>query len=162
MLKWKHILLPMLLLVILAGCKSASQDESLTGASEAPSEPFVPYAIEDSTQMVTFGNGVSLYKVKEGPGNFPKAGMNILINYHGMLENGEVFDSSFDRNDPLRFRLGDKSLINGLEFAVGKLRFGTQAVVVVPPEQGYEDREDIPGVPPNSTLVFHIEVLGTF
>jgi len=163
MKQWTRYILPAFVLLVLAGCSSRPADEGAT-SSESPEAitPFQPYEIQDSTRIVTFGNGVSIYKVQEGPGNFPKAGMNVLINYHGMLESGKVFDSSFERDEPLRFRMGDKSLINGLEWAVGKLRFGSQAVVIVPPEQGYEDREDIPEVPPNSTLVFHVEVLGTF
>lgn len=159
-LNWKHIGWPLLFLLIMAGCKAA--EEKISDANEAPVEDFKPYTIEDSTRIIQFGNGVGLYKVQEGPGDFPKAGMNILINYHGMLEGGKVFDSSFERNEPLRFRMGDNSLISGLEFAVGKLRFGSRAVVIVPPEHGYQAREDVPEVPPNSTLVFHIEVLGTF
>lgn len=151
----------LVLLLVVGGC---SQESGADGAQEpsAQTEDFVPYIIEDSNSILTYANGVQVYMVKEGPGRFPGQSMDIRIDYHGLLADGKVFDSSFDRGEPLKLRLGDNKIIPGLEYAIQKMRFGTKAIVVVPPEMAYKDREDVPNVPPNSTLTFHVDILGAF
>lgn len=148
-------------LLVFGSCSRNTADEN--GAKpNVQTEEFVPYNIGDSTQFKTYANGVQVYTVLEGPGQFPRQNMSIQFNYHGMLMDGKVFDSSFNRGEPLKIRLGEGEIIQGLEYALQKMRFGTKAVVVIPPELAYKDREDVPDIPPNSTLAFHVDILGAF
>ena len=149
-------------LLLLNGC--AKSEKSVQKENTSSIEPaFAGYAIPDSSAIVTYPNGLRIYKVFEGPGQFPRDGMNIRMNYHGLLKNGFVFDSTYLRDEPFEFRLGQNSIITGISEAVKKMRLGSKAVIMVPPSLGYGDGEDGPAnIPANSSLIFHIELLGTF
>lgn len=149
-----------LLLLAQACSKMASENAPNQGDAKVK---FNGYTIADSSAIITYPNGLRIYKVLEGPGKYPRDGMNIRMNYHGLLEDGTVFDSSFQREETFEFKLGQTQVITGMAQAVKKMRFGTQAVVIVPPSLGYGDKKERPAnIPPNSTLTFHIELLGSF
>lgn len=164
-------IVPLIGLLVLAAftqrCASENaqdnKNESGTPAEDGSGATFSPYQIADSAAIVTYSNGLKLYVVQDGPGEFARDGMNIRMNYHGMLESGIVFDSSFQREEPFFFTLGQTPIIAGLHQAIQKLRLGSKAVVIVPPHLGYSNREDRPpNIPENSTLLFHIDLLGSF
>lgn len=148
-------------MVLLGACSSKNSE---TGSADANANPveFVPYIIEDSSKLLSYANGVKVYTVLDGPGQFPRQSMSMQFHYQGMLQDGKVFDSSYKRGQPLKVRMGEGEIIQGLEYALQKMRFGTKAIVVVPPELAYGAREDVTDIPPNSTLTFHVEVLGAF
>ncbi|MEM0998084.1 MAG: FKBP-type peptidyl-prolyl cis-trans isomerase [Bacteroidota bacterium] len=147
----------------LSGCGGGDRSDAAPEAKTQPSRDFQPYQIADSSAIITYPNGLKLYVVQQGPGEFAREGMDIVLHYHGMLESGEVFDSTFERARPFNFRLGQTAVISGLAKAVEKLRFGSKAVAIIPPALAYSNREDRPAnIPKNSTLIFHIELLGTF
>lgn len=147
-------------LLFLWSCGGSSNADEVVPAPGSGN--FTPYTIVDSSDVISYENGVKVYMVNEGPGRFPHQSMSILMDYQGYLEDGSIFDSSFDRGEALRVTLGQGQIIPGLEYAVQKMRFGTKAIVVVPPAVAYQDRTDVPGIPPNATLSFHIDVLGAF
>ncbi len=151
----------------LASCGSGENetsppDSESSSTSKENNSGFQLFSIQDSSKIVAYENGLQLYTVLEGPGQFPVDGMNILVNYHGLLEEGSTFDSSYDRGNPLEVRIGQGKLIRGLEYAIKQLRMGSKAIAIIPPFLGYGSKKDVPRVPPNSTLILHIEVLGTF
>lgn len=153
--------------LVLGACSSTNEQEELspsgnTNSGNVNSSDFELYEIGDSARIVFYEDGLQLYTVLEGPGEFPVDGMTILVHYHGLLGDGSVFDSSYDRDEPLKVRLGTGKLIPGFEYSVKQLRMGSKAIAFIPPELGYGGKEDVPNVPPNSDLIFHIEVLGTF
>ena len=160
------LLIAIALASILASCgrsEKAGASDGNAEASDAPSPiDFTPYSVEDSARIVNYEDGLQLYTVLEGPGDFPVDGNDILVHYHGLLSTGKVFDSSYDRGEPLKVRLGQGKLIKGFEKAMKQLRMGSKAIAFIPPELGYGSKEDVPNVPPNSSLIFHLEVLGTF
>ena len=151
---------------MLVSCGGSEQADGAGNTAEANPEvspiPFSPYTIEDSSRIVNYEDGLQLYTVLEGPGAFPVDGNDILVHYHGLLSTGKVFDSSYDRGEPLKVRLGQGKLIKGFEKSMKQLRMGSKAIAFIPPELGYGSKEDVPNVPPNSSLIFHLEVLGTF
>lgn len=81
------------------------------------------------------------------------------MHYTGMLTNGAKFDSSYDRNQPLEFELGVGKVITGFDEGLAKLRVGDHAILVIPGKLAYGPR-GIPNViPPDSTLIFVVEVV---
>ncbi len=151
----------------MVSCSSAEKSENPSSTeslarSTAGGLSFQQYTIDDSSRIVTYEDGLQLYTVLEGPGDFPNDGMNVLVHYHGLLEDGTIFDSSYERGEPLKVRIGRGKLIQGFEYSLKQLRMGSKAIAIIPPSLGYGSKEDVPNVPPNSTLIFHIEVLGTF
>lgn len=94
-----------------------------------------------------------------GTGDKPAHGDNISVHYTGWLTDGFKFDSSKDRNDPFNFKLGAGQVIKGWDQGFAGMQVGGQRKLTIPPELGYGAR-GIGPIPPNSTLVFEVELLG--
>lgn len=143
------------LLALTAACKSSTHSQNMTSSSTIP-----PFNIE-GIQKETFAPGLDVYIVRSGTGQVAKAGETVIAHYHGMLTDGKVFDSSYKRGQPFEFKPGQGQVIQGWDIAFGKLPVGTQARLVLAPEMGYGSRGAGSAIPPNSTLWFDVEVLGT-
>jgi len=79
------------------------------------------------------------------------------VHYHGMLINGEVFDSSYDRGEPITLSLNQ--VIKGWQEAVPMMNVGSKWQIYVPSELAYGDRGAGGSIGPNETLIFDIELL---
>jgi tetratricopeptide (TPR) repeat protein len=83
------------------------------------------------------------------------------VQYTGTLSNGVKFDSSRDRNEPLAFKLGAGRVIKGWDEGLALMHVGDQAILVIPPQLGYGSKGVGDGlIPPDSTLIFFIELVG--
>jgi len=108
---------------------------------------------------VTTPTGLTYLITKKGTGRLPLKGETIVIHYTGTLTSGVKFDSSRDRSGPLAFKLGVGQVIKGWDEGVAKLRVGDQAILVIPPTLGYGAKGAGEVIPPNSTLIFIVEVV---
>lgn len=93
-----------------------------------------------------------------GTGAEAVTGKNVTVHYTGTLTNGTKFDSSLDRGEPFSFVVGEGRVIQGWEQGVQGMKVGGKRKLVIPPELGYKDQA-AGSIPPNSTLVFEIELL---
>jgi len=97
------------------------------------------------------------YKVgKNGKGPHPKATDRVKVNYRGTLINGEEFDSSYKRGQPAEFPLN--AVIPGWTEAIQLMSPGAKYTFYIPGELAYGER-GTPGIPPNATLIFEVELL---
>lgn len=97
----------------------------------------------------------------EGEGDPIKQGDNVTVNYYGAVYGeDEPFDSSFERGEPTAFPLTEGGLIDGWIQGLDGVTVGSRVMLVIPPELGYGEQGQGEDIPPNSTLVFVIDVLG--
>ena len=112
-------------------------------------------AAEPKEAMTASGIGITM--LKEGSGASPTASETVKVHYRGTLTNGQEFDSSYRRNEPAIFPLN--RVIPCWTEGVQKIKVGGKAKLVCPPNLAYGSR-GVPGIPPNSTLIFEVELLG--
>lgn len=100
------------------------------------------------------------YKILEaGKGTSPKAGNTVTVHYEGSLLNGQVFDSSYQRKDPISFAIGTGQVIPGWDEGIGLLREGDKARLIIPPDLGYGSSGAGGVIPPNAVLLFDVELV---
>ena len=104
----------------------------------------------------TLPSGLQYKILAEGSGKTPKATDEITVNYKGSLVDGSEFDNSYKRGVPASFRL-DK-VIRGWTEALQLMKEGSKWQLFIPPELGYGERGAGP-VPPNSALIFEVELI---
>ena len=113
----------------------------------------------DLKTMTQTPTGLYYRDLVAGKGDASVAGRDVTVHYSGWLPDGTKFDSSKDRNEPFVFRLGARKVIAGWDEGVAGMKVGGTRKLVIPPSLGYGSRGTGP-IPPNSTLVFDVELLG--
>jgi peptidylprolyl isomerase len=113
--------------------------------------------IPDFTDAV-LGDGLAIEVLEAGEGAPVAEGQSITVHYSGWLWDGATFDSSWGRGQPISFVIARGSLIDGWVDGIVGQPVGSKLLLVVPPEKGYGARAVGP-IPPNSTLVFAVDVL---
>jgi len=107
--------------------------------------------------VVTLPSGLQYKVIKEGNGPIPKLTDRVKVHYKGTLIDGTQFDSSYDRNEPTVFGVGE--VVPGWTEALQIMPVGSKWEVYVPQELGYT-YQDRGTIKPYSTLVFEMELLG--
>ncbi|KXZ45014.1 hypothetical protein GPECTOR_59g621 [Gonium pectorale] len=98
--------------------------------------------------------------IKAGDGKTsPRRGQTVIVHYVGTLTNGKKFDSSRDRNEPFDFTLGQGEVIQGWDEGVATMTVGEKSIFTISPDYAYGADGYDPVIPPNSTLIFEIELL---
>jgi len=115
--------------------------------------------------FTTTASGLQFEDTVVGTGAEAKPGRNVTVHYTGWLyENGEQgakFDSSKDRDEPFIFSLGAGMVIKGWDEGVQGMKEGGQRTLIIPANLGYGARGAGGVIPPNATLKFDVELLGT-
>ena len=112
----------------------------------------------DLSNAITTDSGLKYIITKEGDGASPQSGQNVTVHYTGSLEDGSVFDSSRNKR-PFSFPIGKGRVIKGWDEGVIDMKVGEQRTLIIPPDLGYGKNGYPPVIPPNSTLIFDVELL---
>ncbi len=123
---------------------------------EAPGREFLEKAAKEPG-AVTTPSGMVFRSLKDGTGASPAPVDTVKTHYRGTLIDGKEFDSSYARNQPIEFSLGQviKCWVEGL----GMMKPGGKARLVCPSALAYGERGSPPAIPPRATLVFEVELL---
>lgn len=139
--------------VCLVGCNSSTQPSNDSGAAKESA------AAPASGELKTTASGLKYQVLKQGTGTVsPKATDTVKVHYHGTLLNGTVFDSSVQRGEPISFPLN--RVIPGWTEGLQLMKVGDKFKFEIPANLAYGDQSPSPAIPPNSTLVFEVELLG--
>ncbi|CAK0748086.1 Peptidyl-prolyl cis-trans isomerase [Gammaproteobacteria bacterium] len=123
---------------------------------------------DQATPKIEASNVTELVKtdIKPGEGDLAISGKNVTVHYTGWLYDmnasnhyGYKFDSSRDRNQPFSFRLGAGKVIMGWDQGLVGMKVGGQRELIIPSDLGYGARGAGRAIPPNTALVFEIELL---
>lgn len=103
--------------------------------------------------------GVEVQNIQVGEGKIAKAGKMVFVKYTGRLaHNNKIFDSNIDGKRDFRFRLGQGEVIKGWDEGIESMKVGGKRRLTIPPSQGYGSKGASPKVPPNSKLIFDVEL----
>ncbi|MDR0376779.1 MAG: FKBP-type peptidyl-prolyl cis-trans isomerase [Spirochaetaceae bacterium] len=109
--------------------------------------------------LTTTPSGLRYTILKAGAGEKPQAGAVVAVRYTGMFLSGETFDSSDFHGGPMELQAGVRQVIPGWDETLLDMRRGERRMVVIPPELAYGDRGAGNAIPPNTFLVFEMELV---
>jgi FKBP-type peptidyl-prolyl cis-trans isomerase len=129
---------------------------SLFAGCATPPDPYLD-TVKQRAGVVALPSGLLYEVLRPGTGAFPKASDTVRVNYAGALTNGTVFDASAPRGGPATFPLN--GVIPGWTEGLQKINVGGIIRLHVPARLAYGAQSPSPAIPPNSTLVFEVELL---
>lgn len=121
--------------------------------SQGPATQPSPQAVAATSQKL------QIQDEKIGTGPAVKKGDTVKINYVGTLTNGTKFDASADHGGPFVTQIGVGQVIKGWDEGIIGMKVGGKRKLVIPPSLGYGDQAT-GSIPPNSTLIFQVELVG--
>ncbi len=146
--------------------EAASEDKDAHGTEKAASGgkvevPNGPWAKVDPSKYQVTESGLAYAVLKEGNGKVAEPGQDVAVHYTGWLKsNGEKFDSSLDRNEPIHFTLGRGNVIPGWDEGVKGMKVGEKRQLVIPSKLGYGETGTPGGpIPGNADLIFDVELV---
>lgn len=115
--------------------------------------------LEETNYETTTESGLKIHDITVGTGDSPKLGQEVTVHYVGWLENGTVFNNSrkMGAGKPMPFVLG--GVIPGWNEGLATMKVGGKRKLWIPSKLAYA-ASSRPGIPPNSNLIFEIELLG--
>lgn len=105
-------------------------------------------------------SGLRYKMIQQGKGIPAEKGKKVSVHYEGSLMNGQVFDSSYKRSEPIDFQLGVGKVIPGWDEGIALLKVGDKARFVIPSDLGYGSAGAGGVIPPDATLIFDVELMG--
>ena len=138
--------------------RQADAAEAAVAGNLTASEAF----LADNAQndgVTTLDSGLQYMILESGPavGDSPTTSSSVLAHYHGTLTDGSVFDSSVERGEPATF--GVSQVIAGWTEALQLMKVGDKWRLFIPPAMAYGEASPTPAIPPNSALIFEVELL---
>lgn len=120
--------------------------------------PLPEFKAPTDDELTTTKSGLQYTVLKHGgEGDMPEIGDSVTVHYAGWLEDGTLFDNSFRRGEPSTFQLG--RVIRGWNEGLALMTPGSTYVFKIPAELGYGARGSAPSIPPDATLIFHVELI---
>jgi FKBP-type peptidyl-prolyl cis-trans isomerase len=145
--------------------KKQTEKEAKKQAEKARTEQEEAQAIQkymkdnNITPTTVLPSGLIYVEKQAGSGPKPVTGKKVKVQYTGKFLNGTTFDSSVGKGEPLEFPIGQRAVIEGWDLGIALMSQGTKALLIVPSKLAYKERGYGDAIPPNSTLVFEVELV---
>lgn len=134
------------------------KEKAANAAAEAAKE-FDNWVIKTYPTAQKTSSGLYYVVEQEGTGEPAVQGKTVAVHYSGKLTNGNEFDNSYRRGEPIEFKLGIGQVIPGWDEGIGLMKVGSKYTLIIPSELGYGKRGAGGVIPPNATLVFETELV---
>lgn len=140
------------------GVDKPKKEEPQQKAEKKKPEAKKEEAPVEKKEKKQIAGGVSIEDLKVGSGPVAKAGKVVMVYYEGRLkQNNKMFDNCV-KGPGFKFRLGSKEVISGWDVGIAGMKVGGKRKIVCPPAMAYGAKGSPPVIPPNSTLVFEVEL----
>ena len=116
------------------------------------------YEAKHDTTLSPTASGMYYIETEKGTGEQAANGRTVVVHYEGQLLDGTVFDSSWDRKQPIEFVLGQGEVIAGWDEGISYMREGGRAMMIIPSNLAY-GAAGSGSIPPYSTLLFYVELI---
>lgn len=162
----RFLILPAAALVIgavLLGACGSDDDNKTTNSGATVAASATKSASTGAPTLknpTTTASGLKYEDEVVGTGASPETGRRVTVHYTGTLVNGTKFDSSKDRGQPYTFVIGVGQVIKGWDEGVMTMKVGGKRLLYIPSNLAYGSRSPSPAIPPNSDLIFEVELLG--
>ena len=116
------------------------------------------YLSSNSLAIQPSSSGLYYLELTAGKGKSVKTGNKVKVHYNGYFLDGSLFDSSYERNNPITFVVGNNEVIPGLDEGVLQMMEGGKSKLIIPSKIGY-GAEQRGNIKPFTTLIFDVELL---
>jgi FKBP-type peptidyl-prolyl cis-trans isomerase len=151
----KGLMKALVLVIAIVGVAVSTNAQTAT----SPTKPAATGPTKVTGPSTKTASGLEYWDIKAGTGPTAKSGQHVKVHYTGWLTNGKKFDSSVGRG-PFEFMLGASQVIKGWDEGVAGMKVGGQRQLRIPPDLAYGPAGHPPQIPPSSTLIFDVELLG--
>ena len=145
----QKILFPFVIVAVLIGTYILLSQKPKSGQTQLP--------INSTTNPSM--DQLKIEDLKVGTGAEVKSGDTVVMHYSGTLENGQKFDSSYDRGQPFETQIGVGQVIRGWDEGVPGMKVGGKRKLTIPSQLAYGDRGAGNVIPPGATLIFEVELV---
>lgn len=136
-----------------------AQNAEANKQKDVDKELIEKYIKDNKLEARALESGLYYIQTQEGEGETPETGVKVKVHYTGKLLDGKVFDSSVERNTPFEFSLGTGQVIKGWDEGIAIMKKGEKGTLLIPSHLGYGQRGAGADIPPNSVLLFEVELL---
>jgi peptidylprolyl isomerase len=155
----KIIVLLAAVVLVFAACGGGDDPETEAGAGSDEETTVTSEDGDCPTEPTTTDSGLQIKEIECGDGEEAQKGDTLEVHYEGRLEDGTKFDASRDHGSTFEFQVGAGQVIQGWDEGLIGMKIGGKRELTIPPELGYGEAGAPPAIPPNSTLIFDIELV---